>query len=166
MVFFLNFRSALLPSQNINLVTLSIYKMSEAQHDNLQDADGQEQIENITPISQSVLDEIDSSNAEENEDDSIKEKHEIPFLDYEALSMDELTDELEKLVGNEKVMAIKDHVEGIKKAFSDKYHHFIEEKKEEFLAQNIEENLDFEYHFPLKNKFDTIYNSYKSSKTK
>lgn len=140
--------------------------MSEAQHDNLQDADGQEQIENITPISQSVLDEIDSSNAEENEDDSIKEKHEIPFLDYEALSMDELTDELEKLVGNEKVMAIKDHVEGIKKAFSDKYHHFIEEKKEEFLAQNIEENLDFEYHFPLKNKFDTIYNSYKSSKTK
>ena len=124
--------------------------MSEAQHDNLQDADGQEQIENIMPVSQSVLDEIDSSNAEENEDDSIKEKHEIPVLDYDVLSMEELTDELEKLVENEKVMAIKDHVEGIRKAFSDKYHHFIEEKKEEFLAQNNEEGLDFEYHFPLK----------------
>ncbi|EAZ96102.1 hypothetical protein FBBAL38_01745 [Flavobacteria bacterium BAL38] len=143
--------------------------MSEAQHDNLQNADGQEQIEqkeNVTLISQSVLDEIDNSNAEENEDDSIKEKHEIPVLDYDVLSMEELTDELEKLVENEKVMAIKDHVEGIRKAFSDKYHHFIEEKKEEFSAQNNEEGLDFEYHFPLKNKFDDIYNSYKASKAK
>lgn len=143
--------------------------MSEATHDNLQNADGQdqmEQLDGVTIISQSVLEEIDNSNAEENEDDSIKEKHEIPVLDYDAMSMEALTDELEKLVNNEKVMAIKDHVEGIRKAFSDKYHHFIDEKKEEFLAQNNEEGLDFEYHFPLKNKFDGIYNAYKASKAK
>ena len=110
--------------------------MSEAQHDNLQNADGQDPIEQQvevqieTPIeeqeealtsNQSVLEEIDNSNAEENEDDSVKEKHEIEMLDYDALSMEELTDELEKLVTNEKVMAIKDHAEGIRKAFSDKY---------------------------------------------
>lgn len=143
--------------------------MSEATHDNLHNADGQdqmEQLDGVTIISQSVLEEIDNSNAEENEDDSIKEKHEIPVLDYDAMSMEALTDELEKLVNNEKVMAIKDHVEGIRKAFSDKYHHFIDEKKEEFLAQNNEEGLDFEYHFPLKNKFDGIYNAYKASKAK
>lgn len=143
--------------------------MSEATHDNLQNADGQdqmEQLDGVTIISQSVLEEIDNSNAEENEDDSIKEKHEIPVLDYDAMSMEALTDELEKLVENEKVMAIKDHVEGIRKAFSDKYYHFIDEKKEEFLAQNNEEGLDFEYHFPLKNKFDGIYNAYKANKAK
>lgn len=143
--------------------------MSEATHDNLHNADGQdqmEQLDGVTIISQSVLEEIDNSNAEESEDDSIKEKHEIPVLDYDAMSMEALTDELEKLVENEKVMAIKDHVEGIRKAFSDKYHHFIDEKKEEFLAQNNEEGLDFEYHFPLKNKFDAIYNAYKVSKAK
>lgn len=143
--------------------------MSEATHDNLHNADGQdqmEQLDGVTIISQSVLEEIDNSNAEESEDDSIKEKHEIPVLDYDAMSMEALTDELEKLVENEKVMAIKDHVEGIRKAFSDKYHHFIDEKKEEFLAQNNEEGLDFEYHFPLKNKFDGIYNAYKASKAK
>jgi len=155
--------------------------MSEAQHDNLQNADGQdpielqieEQIE--TPIevqeeaitsNQSVLEEIDNSNAEENEDDSVKEKHEIEMLDYDALSMEELTDELEKLVSNEKVMAIKDHAEGIRKAFSDKYQHFIDEKREEFNAQNNEEGVDFEYHFPLKNKFDSIFNTYKTNKAK
>lgn len=143
--------------------------MSEATHDNLHNADGQdqmEQLDGVSIISQSVLEEIDNSNAEENEDDSIKEKHEIPVLDYDAMSMEALTDELEKLVNNEKVMAIKDHVESIKKAFSDKYHHFIDEKKEEFLAQNNEDGLDFEYHFPLKNKFDNIHNAYKASKAK
>mgnify|MGYP006368865105 FL=1 len=147
--------------------------MSEAQHDNLQNADGQEPVEQqieqqdgVTIISQSVLEEIDNSNAEENEDDSVKEKHEIEMLDYDALSMEELTDELEKLVTNEKVMAIKDHAEGIRKAFSDKYHHFIDEKREEFNAQNNEEGVEFEYHFPLKNKFDSIFNTYKTNKTK
>ncbi len=143
--------------------------MLEAQHDNLQNADGQDPIEqhnDVTIISQSVLEEIDNSNAEENEDDSVKEKHEIPMLDYDALSMEELTDELEKLVANEKVMAIKDHVEEIRKAFSDKYHHFIEEKREEFNAQNNEEGVDFEYHFPLKNKFDSVFNTYKTNKAK
>jgi len=143
--------------------------MSEAQHDNLQNADGQDKIEqqdNVIIISQSILEEIDNSNAEENEDDSVKEKHEILMLDYDALSMEELADELEKLVANEKVMAIKDHVEGIRKAFSDKYHHFIDEKREEFNAQNNDEDTDFEYHFPLKNKFNTIYNAYKANKVK
>jgi hypothetical protein len=155
--------------------------MSEAQHDNLQNADGQAPIEQQvevqieTPIeaqeevltsNQSVLEEIDNSNAEENEDDSVKEKHEIEMLDYDALSMEELTDELEKLVTNEKVMAIKDHAEGIRKAFSDKYQHFIDEKREEFNAQNNEEGVEFEYHFPLKNKFDSIFNTYKTNKAK
>ena len=152
--------------------------MSEAQHDNLQNADGQdpielqieEQIETRIEVqeeaitsNQSVLEEIDNSNAEENEDDSVKEKHEIEMLEYDALSMEELTDELEKLVSNEKVMAIKDHAEGIRKAFSDKYQHFIDEKREEFNAQNNEEGVEFEYHFPLKNKFDSIFNTYKTN---
>jgi hypothetical protein len=156
--------------------------MSEAQHDNLQNADGQDPIEQQveeqieSPIevqevedlldNQSVLEEIDNTNAEENEDDSVKEKHEIEMLDYDALSMEELTDELEKLVTNEKVMAIKDHAEGIRKAFSDKYQHFIDEKREEFNAQNNEEGVEFEYHFPLKNKFDSIFNTYKTNKNK
>ena len=83
--------------------------MSEAQHDNLQNADGQDPIEQllepqvdsqeesqeeIVTSNQSVLEEIDNSNAEENEDDSVKEKHEIPVLDYDALSMESLVDEL------------------------------------------------------------------------
>lgn len=138
--------------------------MLEEKNDNLHEADGQENLEPQNEVAtqpQSPQDEIDNSNAEENEDDSIKDKHDIPLEDYESMSMEELVAELEKLVQNHKVMAIKDHAEEIRKAFTNHYHHFIDEKRDEFDAQNIDENAEFEYHFPLKNKFDAVYDDYK-----
>ncbi|MFA9188245.1 DUF349 domain-containing protein [Flavobacterium sp. FBOR7N2.3] len=113
---------------------------------------------------QQALNEIEESNAEENEDETLKERHEIPMLDYDTLSMEALVDELQKLVSNEKVMSIRDHVEEIKKAFLSKYNHFIEEKKEEFHAENPETTEEFQYHFPLKSKFDQFYTLYKDNK--
>jgi hypothetical protein len=113
---------------------------------------------------QQALNEIEASNAEENEDETLKARHEIPMLDYDTLSMEVLVDELQKLVSNEKVMSIRDHIEEIKKAFLSKYNHFIEEKKEEFHAENPESTEEFQYHFPLKSKFDQFYTLYKDNK--
>ncbi|MGM8363230.1 DUF349 domain-containing protein [Flavobacterium sp. ARAG 55.4] len=113
---------------------------------------------------QQALNEIEASNAEEHEDETLKARHEIPMPDYETFSMEVLVDELQKLVTNEKVMSIRDHVEEIKKAFLSKYNHFIEEKKEEFQAENPESTEEFEYHFPLKTKFDQFYTLYKDNK--
>jgi len=113
---------------------------------------------------QSVINAIEQVNAEESEDVSLKERHDIPMLDYETLSMDELIDELGNLVVVEKVMSVKDHVEELKKAFLSKYYHFIDEKKEEFLAENPDTTEDFHYHFPLKVKFDQLYNQYREKK--
>ena len=141
--------------------------MLEEKHDNLQEADGhiqESEMEQVVVENQSALDAIDDSNAEENEDDSVQEKHEIPMLDYETLSMEELVDELQKLVQQHKVMAIKDHVEEIKKAFLNHFHHFMDEKRDEFNENNTDENAEFEYHFPLKNKFDAIYDEYKTQR--
>jgi len=161
--------------------------MLEEKHDNLPDADGSQLSEAIdnqntieshidsdsipasspndsTSENQTILDAIASSNAEESEDETLKERHDIPLLDYEALDMDTLVDELQKLVTTEKVMSIKEHVEEIKKAFLAKYHHLLEEKKEEFTAENTNPNETFEYHFPLKNKFDQYYTLYKDNK--
>jgi hypothetical protein len=50
------------------------------------------------------------------------------------------------LVNNDKVMSVKDHVEEIKKAFLAQYNHFIEEKKEEYQAENPDTTEDFQYH--------------------
>ena len=109
-----------------------------------------------------VISAIANVNAAESEDETVR--HEIPMQDYETLSMEDQIAELEILVGNEKVMAVKDHVEEIKKAFLAKYHHFIEEKKDEFHAENPDSSEDFHYHFPLKVKFDQLYTQYRDRK--
>ena len=164
--------------------------MLEEKNDNLQDADGQSVQETTNEIVENqdiiaventeetqihetevvtttnVMDEIDNSNAEESEDDSLKDRHEIPLLDYDAMSMEALTEELEKLVSNEKVMAIKDHVEEIRKSFQSHFHDMLEEKREEYSEQNEGNTEGFEYHSPLKNKFDAIFDEYRSKKSK
>ncbi len=170
-----------------NLGTLHIEKMLEEKNDNLHDADGNvtdltESTPTVTPVeatetliepvavapeadaNQTIIEAIADTNAEESEDESLKERHDIPMQDYDALSMEALVDELNTLVTNEKVLSIKDHVEEIKKAFLAKYNHLIEEKKEEFLAENQDPNEEFQYHFPLKSKFDNIYSVYRNHK--
>jgi hypothetical protein len=161
--------------------------MLEEKQDNLPVADGEQQQEVVDQVStdlttnedsatttdsttaevhenQTILDAITSNNAEESEDETLKGRHDIPLLDYEAMDMAALVEELQKLVTTEAVMSIKLHVEEIKKAFLAKYHHLLEEKREEFAAENQDTNETFEYHFPLKNKFDQYYTNYKDQK--
>jgi hypothetical protein len=112
----------------------------------------------------SAITAIQNVNAEESEDETLKDRHHIEMMDYETLSMEELVNELSVLVAVEKVMSVKDHVEELKKSFLSKYYHFIDEKKEEFHAENPETTEDFHYHFPLKVKFDQLYTSYRERK--
>ena len=111
-----------------------------------------------------AVNEIANANAEESEDETIKGRHDIPLQDYEALPMEKLVEELETLVAVEPLMSVKDHVEEIKKAFLSKYYHLIDEKKDEFHAENPDTTEEFHYSFPLKTKFDTLYNQYRDKK--
>jgi len=121
--------------------------------------------ENIQTVADDhIISAITDVNAAESEDETIR--HEIPMLDYETMSMDALVAELETLVASEKVMAIKNHVDELKNAFLAKYHHFIEEKKDEFHAENPDSTEDFHYHLPLKTKFDQLYSQYRDRKNK
>lgn len=109
-----------------------------------------------------VMETIAETNAEESEDETVR--HDIPMQDYDTFAMEDLVAELDKLVANEKVMAVKDHVEEIRKSFMSKYHHFLDEKKDEWHAENPDTTEDFHYHFPLKAKFDQIYSQYRDRK--
>ncbi|MEI7508742.1 MAG: DUF349 domain-containing protein [Flavobacterium sp.] len=111
-----------------------------------------------------AVNEIANANAEESEDETIKGRHDIPLQDYEALPVEKLVEELETLIAVEPLMSVKDHVEEIKKAFLSKYYHFIDEKKDEFYAENPDTTEEFQYSFPLKTKFDTLYNQYRDKK--
>lgn len=109
-----------------------------------------------------VMETIAEVTAEESEDETVR--HDIPMQDYETFSMEALVDELDKLVANEKVMAVKDHVEEIRKSFMAKYHHFLDEKRDQWHAENPDATEDFHYHFPLKTRFDQIYSQYRDRK--
>ena len=156
--------------------------MLEEKNDNLQDADGKlvtesteiataesnstDDIANDEAVNdhQKAMNAIEDSNAEESEDETLKDRHEIPMQDYDSLSMEELVENLKSITAVEKVMSVKDHVDEIKKSFLAKYNDFIEEKKEAFHAEQPDSTEDFQYHLPLKTQFDEYYNAYKDRK--
>ena len=108
---------------------------------------------------------VDDSLAEDSEDESATERHSIPKKDYHSMSKEELTDELERLLKNEKIQAIKEHVIEIRTEFNAKFDEEFEEKKEDFLADggNI---IDFHYSTPLKNRFNSLYFDYREKRNK
>ncbi len=110
-----------------------------------------------------LLEEIDESNAEDAEDSENEKRHHIPFLDYHAMSMENLVGELQRLVKNEKIQAINKHVNGIKHEFDLKFQEFIEHKKEEFVANGGNE-IDFRYNSVTKRQFNEVYSEYREKR--
>ena len=120
--------------------------------------------ETETVSGEAVATEVAQADTSEEAHDDSEEDAAENLPDYDALSMEQLSDELEKVAVAEKVMSVKNRVEAIRKAFYDKYIHFIEEKKDEYSHENNGDTTDFEYHFPLKAKFDGLYNQYRDKK--
>ena len=114
-------------------------------------------------IMEDVQEEIDESNAEDAEDVENEKRHQIPFLDYHSMSMENLVGELQRLVKNEKVQAINKHVNGIKQEFDLKFQDFLEHKKEEFVANGGNE-IDFRYNSVTKRQFNEVYSEYREKR--
>ncbi|RKR07086.1 uncharacterized protein DUF349 [Maribacter vaceletii] len=116
-----------------------------------------------TSSEESIHKEIDKENAEDAEDTNNQQRHEIPILDYHSMSMENLVGELQRLVRNEKVQAIKKHVDGIKTEFDLKFQEFLDQKKEEFIAGGGNE-IDFRYNSVTKRQFNEVYGDYREKK--
>ena len=76
------------------------------------------------------------------------------------MSLEALTNELERLLKTEKVQAIKSHVDSINSEFKDKFQALLDEKKEEFLNDGGNE-IDFYYTSPIQKKYKELYNDYR-----
>ncbi|XLS30405.1 DUF349 domain-containing protein [Flavobacteriaceae bacterium M23B6Z8] len=110
-------------------------------------------------------DEIDENNAEDGEDEAVKDRHTIPLLDYHSMTMEQLSEELRKLLKNEKIQAIKTHVDQIKSEFDLKFQELLEQKKEDFLNDGGNE-IDFSFHYPPKIIFNELYRDYRDQRNK
>jgi hypothetical protein len=107
-----------------------------------------------------VLNEIEDSNAEDAEDEGNKERHTIEVKEYDKMSLEALVQELEKLVKNEKIQAIKSHVDAINSEFKEKFQALLDEKKEEFLNDGGNE-IDFYYASPIQKRYKEVYHNYR-----
>lgn len=110
-----------------------------------------------------AIGEIDETNAEDAEDADNHHRHRIPVLDYHSMSMENLVGELQRLVRNEKVQAIKQHVDSIKYEFDQKFQEFLEGKKEDFIASGGNE-IDFRYNSVAKRQFKEVYDDYREKR--
>ena len=144
--------------------------MLEEKDGNLQDPVGKEGLnsENETTQEEQTSQEdpqseIDHSNAEDAEDVDNASRHSIPDMDYEAMNMENLVGELQRLVKNEKVQAIKKNVDAIKAAFDLKFQDFLEQKKAEFIEGGGNE-IDFRYNSVSKRQFNEVYSEYREKK--
>ncbi|MCM4154471.1 DUF349 domain-containing protein [Gramella sp. AN32] len=108
-------------------------------------------------------DDMDNAVAEDSEDETATARHDIEKKDYHSMTKEQLTEELEKLLKNEKIQAIKEHVAEIRTEFNAKFDEELEEKKEDFLAEggNI---IDFHYSTPLQKRFNTAYFNYREQR--
>ena len=107
-----------------------------------------------------VLNEIEESNAEDAEDEGNKDRHKIEVKEYDSMSLEALAIELEKLLKNEKVQAIKSHVDNINTVFKTKFQALLDEKKEDFLNDGGNE-IDFYYSSPVQKRFKEAYKAYR-----
>ncbi|MBP2830566.1 DUF349 domain-containing protein [Aquimarina sp. U1-2] len=110
-----------------------------------------------------IQDQMNEAVANDSEDESALERHDIDKKDYHSMSKEELVKELRSLVKNEKVQAIKEHVEDIRSEFNEKFNEEVEQKKEEFLADGGD-IIDFYYSTPIKKEFNSVYFDYKEKR--
>ena len=88
---------------------------------------------------------------------------EASFVNYEAMSLSELTKELKELLLTEKTQAIKKQVDAIRYEFDKKYDALVEEKREEFIADEGEPH-NFSYEIPIYKEFYTAFNNYREKR--
>jgi hypothetical protein len=85
------------------------------------------------------------------------------IIAYDKLSLEELTDSLEKLLETQKVQHIKSTAEAIKSAFNIKFGSLLAEKKEAFLAEGGN-TIDFQYSSPIKSRYNKLLSVYKKDR--
>ncbi|WGH76551.1 DUF349 domain-containing protein [Tenacibaculum tangerinum] len=98
-----------------------------------------------------------------NESEKADEKHQIPMLDYDSMELEELVDELKKLLKNHPIQQLKSNIDVIKTAFNSKFGALLAQKKEAFLADGGN-SIDFQFSSPVKTEYNKLLGEYKNKR--
>ncbi len=123
--------------------------------------------EEISKMSDDELEGDDHDEEVHSDDDEHDEfaHHELELPDYAEYDPAKLISEAEKLLKNEPIQRIKDHMDSIRKSFLKQLNDERSEKLHEFLeAGGVE--IDFEFIQPQRNTFRGIYSEYRDRRKK
>ena len=107
-----------------------------------------------------AVEEVEDKVAEEAEKE---EEKAIPVKDYDKMELEELADELEKLIKNNPIQQVKNHAESIKTSFNVKFGKLLAEKKEAFLAEGGN-SIDFQFSSPVKTRYNKLLSDYRKQR--
>ena len=127
-----------------------------------QEVETETKVEEKVEATENHVNEIEAANAEDAEDESNVERHDLEDKDYHAMTMSQLVTEFGNLLKHHKIQTISKHVNEIKNEFNDKFGALIDEKKEAFINEGGNE-IDFYYNDDTKKAFNTFYKDYKQS---
>jgi len=120
--------------------------------------DTQKKIESKkTPSSSNAVDEMDTKIAESSEN---VEHSTIEMIEYADLSLEDLVDELSKLVKENQVQSITNNVNAIKQAFHIKYGELLKVEKDKFVELGGD-LVDFQFSSIIKSTYNSILFDFK-----
>ena len=143
-----------------DLETISAEKVTDDKKEATTQDKTNSEITEESPNKDTVSKENDSEDKMQSDDQKSDDKVEI--IAYDKLSLEELTEALDKLLQTQKVHHIKSSVEAIKTAFNSKFGALLAEKKSAFLAEGGD-TIDFQYSSPVKSKYNKLLSDYKLS---
>ena len=107
-----------------------------------------------------AIEEIEDKIAESSE----KVEHSsVELIDYSKFSLEELVEELGKLIHGNQVQSINTNVNNIKNIFNVEFGKLLKEEKEKFLADGGD-IVEFQYNNPLKSTYNSYLFDYKTKR--
>ncbi len=139
-------------------------KVAESNNDaELTELTEKETIENESADEKPAPDEKEAEEkvvAAESQEKKEVAKEVIKKIDYNSLDLEQLVNELEKLIKHDDIPVLKEAVESIKLCFNQRYGALLKEKKEAFMADGGNE-IDFQYSSPIKSKYNDLLFEFK-----
>tara|TARA_B110000003_G_scaffold235095_1_gene239084 strand:- start:3749 stop:5782 length:2034 start_codon:yes stop_codon:yes gene_type:complete len=130
--------------------------------------ESEEGVLKTSDIIDNISDDIETSSGVNEVKDIIIEESdnsskETKIIQYDNFSIEELTDELEKLIKTEKISQIKSSTDAIKNIFNLKFGKLLAEKKTAFLSEGGN-SIDFQFSSPIKSRYNKLLSDYKKQR--
>lgn len=110
-----------------------------------------------------AIDEVEKSVAENSEKEDDDSDDDVEETDYASFTLEELVEDLKKVLKNNPAHKVKNQVERIKSSFNKKFGSLLAKRKAEFLEAGGN-SIDFQFSSPIKTEYNALLAEYKKNR--